>query len=375
MCSDGDPLEQVTAALDTLVEAPPAALADGEAVVALSRQLARLEAVVARATAAFEGSRRWEADGAKSASAWVAASCSVPTEAARLRVRLGRTVRELPEAGRAWLAGDTDEAELVGHAKVLHPRAFARVVAYWRQCADADGIEDEAERLTAERRVHLSSSFEGRWFLDGVLDPVGGEVLATALSSIDDELFRADWAEARARSGDAAGTGDLARTPAQRRADALVELARRATAVPEGARSRRPLFSVLLDVGTFTERVCELARSRLAVAPGALVPWLAEADVERVVFDGPDRVLAVGAARRFFAGADRRAIEVRDRECVHPLCDVPAEDCEVDHVVPFAEGGPTTAENGRLACGFHNRSRPGAARPPGRGEGEERGPP
>jgi hypothetical protein len=108
------------------------------------------------------------------------------------------------------------------------------------------------------------------------------------------------------------------------------------------------------------------------------VPGLAEADLERVVFDGADRVLAVGAGRRFFTGADRRAVEVRDGECVHSCCDVPAEDGEVDHVVPFAEGGPTTADNGRLACGFHNRSRPGASRPERSDDEEdedERGPP
>ncbi|HMQ24548.1 MAG TPA: hypothetical protein PKA98_01055 [Acidimicrobiales bacterium] len=36
-------------------------------------------------------------------------------------------------------------------------------------------------------------------------------------------LFEQDWADARARFGDAATRRDRARTPAQRRADALVE--------------------------------------------------------------------------------------------------------------------------------------------------------
>jgi hypothetical protein len=133
-----------------------------------------------------------------------------------------------------------------------------------------------------------------------------------------------------------------------------------------------------VDDATFTGRLCELARSGSPVSPGTLVPWLREADVERVVFDGEDRVLGVGARRRFFSGADRRAVEVRDRECASPMCDVPAEDCEVDHVVPFAEGGPTVPDNGRLACGFHNRLRPGASRPTpdaAAGDGSERGPP
>jgi 5-methylcytosine-specific restriction endonuclease McrA len=95
----------------------------------------------------------------------------------------------------------------------------------------------------------------------------------------------------------------------------------------------------------------------MVLSPGELVPVLAGADVERIVFDGPSRVIDVGEAR-FFRGALRRAIEVRDRHCQHESgCDVPAERCEVDHIVPAGEGGPTTQENGRLLCGFHNRRR------------------
>jgi len=50
-------------------------------------------------------------------------------------------------------------------------------------------------------------------------------------------------------------------------------------------------------------------------------------------------------------------VELRDRECFHELCDVPAADCDIDHVKPWAAGGPTTQANGRPACGFHNRAR------------------
>ena len=400
MCTDGDPLQQLTAAIDALVASDPAATADGGAVVALHCQLSRLEAVATRACGAFGRGGEWAADGARTPSAWLAARCRLPERAARRRAELGRVLPHLPVAGRAWLTGDIGssavevlararneatagalgehEAELVGHARTLHPRTFARVVAYWRQAADPDGVEEEAAALHAARRVHLSSSFEGAWFLDGLLDPLAGEVVAGALRGIEDDLFRSDWAEARAEHGERASADLLRRSGPQRRADALVELARRGTAVPKGARARRPLFTVYVDYATFTGRVCELARSRSPVSPGSLVPWLGEADVERVVFDGEDRVLGVGARRRFFSGADRRAVEVRARECASPMCDVPAEDCEVDHVVPFAEGGPTVPENGRLACGFHNRLRPGASRPRPEvdaGDDSERGPP
>ncbi|HEV2759171.1 MAG TPA: HNH endonuclease signature motif containing protein, partial [Acidimicrobiales bacterium] len=156
---------------------------------------------------------------------------------------------------------------------------------------------------------------------------------------------------------------DLTRTARQRRADALVELARRAMATPAGSRLPEPLFSVLVGYETFAGRTCELAGGTV-VAPGALVPWLDRAWVERVVFDGPDRVKNVGVRRRVFTGATRRAVQLRDRTCFHPYCDQTAEDCEIDHVKPWSEGGLTVEDNGRPACGFHNRERHRTRPPP-----------
>jgi hypothetical protein len=48
-------LDVFSEALGQLCEVDPSALADAESIVGLYRDLARLEAVVARATAAFDG--------------------------------------------------------------------------------------------------------------------------------------------------------------------------------------------------------------------------------------------------------------------------------------------------------------------------------
>ncbi|MFP5317136.1 MAG: DUF222 domain-containing protein [Acidimicrobiia bacterium] len=343
-------------------------------------QLERLKAVVTRATAAFDSGRTWEADGARSSAAWVSTRCRTPVMAARATVRVGRELRSMEATERAWLAGevgeahvealatqrravgaerfDPDEGELVDRAKELSYRHFRRVLAYWSQVVDPDGSEERAAEQRAGRRVHLSASFEGVWFLDGVLDPIGGEVVSRVLGKIEDELFDAEWAEAKRRVGGDVRPSDLERTPAQRRADALMEMARRASATAPGARLPEPLLTVLVGYETLAGRVCELA-SGTVVTPGSLLPWLTEAHVERVVFDGPDRVTNVGPRRRLFSGATRRAVQVRDRECYSEFCDVPAEDCEIDHVRPFGHGGPTIDTNGRPACGYHNRHRHG----------------
>jgi hypothetical protein len=149
---------------------------------------------------------------------------------------------------------------------------------------------------------------------------------------------------------------DLVRTPPQRRADALVEMARRAMAMAPGARPPAPLFGALVGYETFHGPMSELA-SGTVVSPAALLPWLTQAYIERVVFDGPDRVMSVGRRQRLFRGATRRAVQLRDQECYHRYCEERAERCDVDHIRPYSEGGATTEGNGRPACDFHNELR------------------
>jgi hypothetical protein len=190
--------------------------------------------------------------------------------------------------------------------------------------------------------------------LDALLDAVGGAIVDDTLSVIEQEMFEADWKEAKAVHGDDVSLDKLARTPAQRRADALVEMAIRAATAPADGRRPRPLFCVLVDYPTMAGRLCELANGT-TVTPGALAGWLSDADVERVVFDGPSRVIDVGVRSRFFTGATRRAIQVRDRRCTWPGCDTPWQRCDVDHIVDYTDGGETTQANGTLRCPYHHR--------------------
>jgi hypothetical protein len=132
-------------------------------------------------------------------------------------------------------------------------------------------------------------------------------------------------------------------------------MATRSKTAPLNGHRPAPLFSVLVDYETMHGRICQLAEG-IVVSPGSLLSWLDEAYLERAVFSPGGRV-EVSATTRLFSGATRRAVELRDRECTHPYCDIPAHDCQVDHIIPYAQNGPTTQENGRLLCGFHNRLR------------------
>ena len=92
------------------------------------------------------------------------------------------------------------------------------------------------------------------------------------------------------------------------------------------------------------------------VPPGSVLSWLDRADLERAVF-APGRRIEISPTHRLFTGATRRAIEVRDQQCSHPFCEITAPFCQADHIQPWALGGPTTQENGRLLCKDHNRQR------------------
>lgn len=98
-----------------------------------------------------------------------------------------------------------------------------------------DDVAAHERRERAKRRCKLRPVGDG-WHLDAHLDRVGGAEFYATWERIYQELFEADYARARELQGEHVGADRLDRTPDQRRADALVEMARRAGAT----RPRRP---------------------------------------------------------------------------------------------------------------------------------------
>jgi hypothetical protein len=370
-------IDGLLAQLDALVEVDPDALVDNETVLNLHRAAATIEALAARAAARWDAKKEWAVDGAKSGGAWLAAKTHASRQEMNRRLRLGRAIRCMPHTEQAWLAGSItsshvsalaacrrseslaaqfvdDEERLVAKAPQRSFRRFEQDLAYWRLEHDLDDEEKRARRQVEGRQLHLSPGFQGTWVLNGELDPINGTIVHDTLGSIERELFEQDWKEARATLGREPIAAELQRTPAQRRADALVEMAIRSRTKPKDGRRPEPLFTVVMGLPRF-ERLSELA-SRTVVTPGSLVPWFDQAWVERMVFGPGSRVLDVGVQRRLFNGATRRAVEVRDENtCFHDLCDEPIG--EIDHIEPAGWGGPTEQTNGRGACAFHNRQR------------------
>lgn len=165
-----------------------------------------------------------------------------------------------------------------------------------------------------------------------------------------------DLAQARAEHGPGVTADRLARTGAQRRADALTEMARRSAAMPPDARARPPLISILCGYETFAGRVCE-TDDGVVLTPDQVRTLLDETDIERIVFDLPSRVIDVTTA----AASSPAASAAPSRSATAsaptpPAATSPASQCHIDHKHPYARGGPTTQANGRLRCPPHDPS-------------------
>lgn len=377
-CSVADVAEGGKAFFDAFAELDPRTL-DPDAIAELTITMHRLQSQMDAATTSVTGAfdAHGDPEGALGTAPWVAWKCGIKKSQAKAEVSRARALRHMPAVAAAYEAGlitsehvrllaagygangeafAKAEEELVDAARTLRFDAFAYQVAYFRQLADPDGTEEEATDAFERRSLHASRTFEDTVAIDGTLDPVGGTIWLNELNRLERKLFEDDWAEARQRLGEAATSSDLLRTSEQRRADAQVLMAMRSAFMPDDARHGRILLTVLVGFETLYGRICQLADGTV-ITPGQIVPWLSEADVERVVFDGPSRVVDVGKKQRLFTGATRRAVEVRDRFCTHPSCDVSYERCEVDHIERWEHDGPTTQANGRLRCPRHHPGR------------------
>jgi uncharacterized protein DUF222 len=359
-------LDALHHAIDALAAIEPSALEDDELhalVVAVQRERARLGVVAAGLLNRWDARRIWASDGSRTAAARLSRETACSGASAGVEMRRARHQRSLPATTAAIAQGELslDHLDLMGRANQAHRAArFARdeaflveqctrlrfapavrMVGYWCQRVDA-GVELPGDYGCPDDGVqlHAATTIGGTVVINGVLDPVGGSIVMNELDRLERELYLVDQDD---------GT---MRTASARRAAALVVMAQR-SATPNQGRAPRPLLSVLIGDRAFTE-LCELANGTV-IAPRQLAPWLDTADLETILFDGPSTVVSV-SHRRAFTGAVRRAVEVRDRHCQHPAgCDVPADHCDVDHIVPHARGGPTSQFNGRLQCPTHNR--------------------
>ena len=332
----------------------------------LQRVSELLEVERLRRLAELERRRLFERDGHLSAASWLAGIHKVAWGAARDQVRVARALEAMPGTRRALDAGDLSmsavrvlvtardadpdafgrsERQLVDAARIHSVGDLQKVAAYWRQGVEREHALEGEEAQRQRRRLHASVSFQGMVRVDGDLDPETGETLLTALHAVLD-------AEARSR-----GEED-ARTPAQRRADALGEICRQwlDRADRPSVAGERPHVTVTVASEALRGNPGTSELDHVGpIHPETTRRLACDASIRRVVMSGPSEPLDVGRKTSVIPPAMRRAVIVRDRHCRFPGCDRPQTWCDAHHVVHWADGGATRLANLLLLCRRHHR--------------------
>lgn len=338
---------------------------------------------------------------------------------AHRRIRTARAVRSLPAVAAAFAEGTVpaEMAHAVGRA-ASNPRVgqyldtadpifaeqaatdthegFVNWLAEWERLADADGAAQDSDAGHRRRGVSMSQNqSDGSWRLRGQLGALQGAVLVEVLSAFESAEALADHDDAVALFGPDVVPGRWARTAPQRRADALVAMAERATSTSPSSPRRGPLVNIVCDQRSFEEALARIVGGTLhrgwsgeeaaddlgAVAdplggavtrictslggsrvdPTDAVVAAAVGHVRRVIVDGDGRVIDLGRRQRLFSGASREVALIQGAlaryglSCLWSGCSAPPAALQVDHGTGWRAGGATSPANAELLCGHHNR--------------------
>jgi hypothetical protein len=355
-----------------LLAADPAGLSGvelSERLIALNQLRSRVEAALVATVDVWDARAVWAVDGATSGVAWIAHWCQQSASAAGRLVELARRLRSMRSTAAAFVTGDLstakvdllvevavteglaepfarDEADLVAAIAGLTVDEAARTIRTWGSLVDPAAFASDVRRRWTRRGLELVQQADGRWTGELQVDAEGGAVVAGALDRIVDDLLRA-----------APGIGSelIATTPEQLRADALVDMARRATAVPD-VLPPRPLLVVFVDATSSSGHpLVGLVDAGDPIPPVAVQRLACDAAIASV---RPDQSAGGtephDVAVRTVTDAEARAMWVRDGGCVFPGCDRPPVACEA-HQIPSVPDGAGDLADLCLVCAAHHR--------------------
>lgn len=252
-----------------------------------------------------------------------------------VRVILG-CLRLLP-TGAAETDADLDI--LLAAARSMDPVSLGAVVREILLRTGAEESREAAEqRRYADRWAAVSTTVFGMVHVEALLDPESGHTLLAAVEAMMSPPYH-DSAD------------EEPRTVGQRRADAIIELARYSLAggrLPDNG-GDRPQVIVTIPYDTLSARISDPAHLGSLNGPLGPVPitpdtarrLACDADIIPAVLGSDGTVLDLGRAQRSWSAAQRRAARLRDGGCVFPRCQAALDTCDLHHLRHWAHGGPT----------------------------------
>jgi hypothetical protein len=303
----------------------------------------------------------WAGRGFRSPSAWLSAATGESIGACKRALHLGERLTRMPLVAEVFAAGDLsesalglladawaeplaevfgrDEEMLVGWAHRLALHDFKLVLSTWVANADPNRVERTAQDRYNARRLHISELLDGMHAVDGLLDGEGAEYVNQAIRFL-----------ARPAEHDS-------RTAAQRRADALVAMARFVVEhhdIPTGVKRRKPTIVATIPYEDL------LAQSGVGwlgsheITTEAVRRLACDAGIHRMVTHGHSAVCDYGRQTRTISDALYELLFVRDGGCRWPGCDVEAAFCDAHHALHWGDLGETEPENLALLCWHHH---------------------
>ena len=261
---------------------------------------------------------------------------------------------ELADMTRDLLGGARGDDGLTQRQLAIAIRHAGRMLK-----PDKDLVNEERAHR-AHRALYKSAGPAGMTTYRILLDAEGAAILDAAIDPLARPHTRACAEEGcgcRDRDGDSLpGEPDL-RTPAARRADALLMVIGRGVGspgkTPKISRSQlvltMKLESLLDGIRGFGLTMGEELLSATTVRRLAC-----DADIVPVVLGTTGETLDVGRRKRLVPPAIRLAAWLRDRHCTYPGCTIPAQWCDAHHGVPWWSGGGTSLHNTATLCPRHH---------------------
>lgn len=230
--------------------------------------------------------------------------------------------------------------------RALNAQQIGRAGNRLRDIFDPDGKEPREDRAWRSREFTIRDRGDGTHKLTGTLTDEGAAILKAALDPLAAPRPAQD------------GTPDP-RTPGQRTADALIELA--TSSLQFGDLPQRhgtpPHLHVTVAVQTLHGDT-GYPHARTATGEALSIEVIrriaCDAGITPIVTDTLGVPLAVGRESRSWTPAIWAALVARDLGCVFPGCTRPAGWCRGHHIKHWIDGGETSLSNGALLCGWHH---------------------
>ncbi len=363
-----------------------------------------MEAGCALAAPRIEASGVWKESGESSCASYLASLKGGSRGQARSTLEVGRALRDLPLCDKAAREGSLSQPKLaeLTTALVGNPDAEKSLLSdaeaepLWaikERCQQVRATSKGRDPVATTRRIragrHLTwwSDADGAFCFQGRDTADRGAAIRSRLDELAGELRRA---QARQDEG-----GDARESDGALRADAFFSLIaesgragasdvrvqkRTVPTTSQGPKlttrgpgraqnhdafedhpivSRPPRCNVMVRVdldallrgSANPGECCEIDGQ--GPIPVPMARDLANDSFLRLVFHQSGDIRAVSTLGRTINRRLRIALAARDRCCVVPGCGA-TSGLEIDHVIPFADGGPTELDNLALLCHHHH---------------------